>query len=305
MSNPTRFTLVLLLSLAPALAASGGERPKRSKEEVAAARQASREKWRGVSELRKLTAVKIEKKQGDTEVLRGFVTYALPNPEAMDKTVAYVFLRWGDLDNKVKGKDKGEYQDWSGYVRVSPGRVTLAEGFGFDDGGANRHKWIADATDRQSEARRKAIAKVDETYRKRFNSISRNRKKADNRAKAVNDLNSWRQRQLRAVDQRYSKQQGRLKAGLKAREGSDRDETLEKRTRCQVVWKSGAVGTADGVLFRLDLDGATATGAIKAGRFVIPFAVVPKPDDVKPEPKRPKRTPDGKRRRKRRKRRAG
>lgn len=257
---------------------------KRSEAEKAEARARSREKWALVSKLKRLTAAPIEQKLSDTEIVRGFVTYSFPNPDG-GGYVAYVYLRWGDLDRKVEKPDKKHYQSWNGYVRVTPGRATVDRSFAFDDYGrveGTGKRRIAERKENFEIGERKEREGLEERYRRLRDQAGRKYKNADSRAKRLRYLSRWRKDQLNRIAQRAAKRRSDLAKSLTAREGSDRDEMLTKRSPSQVVWKSGTVGTTDGLLVRLDMEAPTATGAIKVGKADIAFAILPKPDDKEP-----------------------
>ena len=67
----------------------------------------------------------------DEDLLRGFITYSR---KTHDGYVAYVLLRWGDLDRKIQGCSKEHYSNWDGHVKVSAGRARVARKIAFDDG---------------------------------------------------------------------------------------------------------------------------------------------------------------------------
>lgn len=75
--------------------------------------------------------------------------------------------------------------------------------------------------------------------------------------------------------------------------GSGRDKMVKSAKSSQVVWKSGIVGSTDGILVKLDLHKSTAKGSIKVGKFVIPYVItpasgVPTKPGKKKEPKKKK-----------------
>ncbi len=63
--------------------------------------------------------------------------------------------------------------------------------------------------------------------------------------------------------------------------GSGWDQLLDTGNPARVEWLAGVVGATDGLLIRIDLPFDNATGEIKAGNFVFPFAIVPKAGNTK------------------------
>ena len=59
------------------------------------------------------------------------MTYSRPEGEAH---VAYVFLRWGDLDRLIPRCSPDHYSNWDGYVSVGAGELRVEAEYAFDDG---------------------------------------------------------------------------------------------------------------------------------------------------------------------------
>jgi hypothetical protein len=161
-----------------------------------------------VEAIKNLTFEKVNTK---LDILRGYVSYSVPST-ARRNYVAYVCLRWGDLDEKTPVR-KDYYENWDGYVKVQRGGYArVAKEFKFDDGtpGRDPHK-------------------------------------------------------------------GRGQTPAPG-PGSGRDRLLKDKISSMISWESGIVGDTDGLLIEIHLQKANAKGTIKAGKFTIPFTIVPKPE---------------------------
>jgi len=141
---------VAALSIVVTTAVHGAERTERVDKKHKA-------RIKAVQKVKPLVDVTFERKRSDTDMLRGFVTYSVP-AEKDDKAayVAYVFVRWGDLDNKLTEHKKEYYHNWDGFVKVKAGRAEVTREFAFDDGTARGRKSrkSAGGRDRSSKARR-------------------------------------------------------------------------------------------------------------------------------------------------------
>lgn len=61
-------------------------------------------------------------------------------------------------------------------------------------------------------------------------------------------------------------------------EGSGTDMIIKDTEPSMVAWKSGIVGATDGLLIKLELKKPEAKGSIRAGNFIIPYEITPKPE---------------------------
>ena len=76
-----------------------------------------------------------ERKNSDEDLLRGFTTYSHP---VAGRHVAYLLIRWGDLDKMIEGYGPQYYSNWDGFVKLSDGLATVAKKIAFDDGSRRR-----------------------------------------------------------------------------------------------------------------------------------------------------------------------
>jgi len=259
------------------LAAGPPDRPK--------PKRAGRERRERVVALRAQQSATIERKNSDSDLVRGFVTYAVPDEQSTTgRLVAHVFLKWGDVDRKVKKWGKEHYGAWDGSVKVEQGRVTVVVK-SFQDK-APKKDFVRKKKDGTKldldDWRKDRRAAVDKHYAKRKSRIENKIKDASARKKQLKDAKKWRESAYDKVDADARRIMKRRKAQLEPHQGSSRDVLKTKKYVTMVTWKSGVLGGTNDVLIRIDLEypGMT-TGEIKAGKFTIPFAVTPKTDDVK------------------------
>lgn len=100
---------------------------KAQAEKLAAKRQALRE------EVEKTTAIEIEEKNSDQDLLRGKITHSTPAENGEGYT-AYVMLEWGDLDHLIAKCGKEYYSNWDGFVKLQEaGKASVVKEFAFDD----------------------------------------------------------------------------------------------------------------------------------------------------------------------------
>jgi hypothetical protein len=111
-------------------------------------------------EYRKLvmgnTAMEFEKKNSDSDLLRGRITYSMPDKDDASGYVAYIYVSWGDLDNKIPDISPDYYSNWDGYVKVQQaGKASVVKEFAFDDhnhrdGGVGRRDGIGRDSSRRT-----------------------------------------------------------------------------------------------------------------------------------------------------------
>lgn len=150
------FIATLIMSFAVTASTAGdrptaAERAERRDSKIANAKERQADAEGRQKELRehieKATAMEFEKKNSDKDLLRGRITYSMPSKEG-DGFTAFVFIRWGDLDNQIPDIKSEHYSNWDGYVKVQEGgKASVVKEFAFDDrngttGGVERRDGI-------------------------------------------------------------------------------------------------------------------------------------------------------------------
>jgi len=242
--------------------------------------------------LKKYQSTEIEEKNSDSDLARGFITYGMLDPKRVDgHLVAFIYLRWGDVDDKLKGRGAENYSNWSGSVTLDGGRVTLLSK-NFHDGRSRDGKTDKAKEKRVAELyskRRKMRDQADKTYEQRKKRIERRYKENSERRNKLKDLDEWRHKRYEDIDEQLRKSYGDFVERRTPKEGTARDAVLAKRTIGQVAWQSGVTGEVNTVLLQLDVDRMPATGEIKIGKFTVPFVVTPLPNDFEGRRKRGKK----------------
>jgi hypothetical protein len=64
----------------------------------------------------------IERQNSKEDVLRGYTTYSTPEDRQF---VAYVYLRWGDVDNIMRMSTQQFYRQWDGFLKVDGGAAEV------------------------------------------------------------------------------------------------------------------------------------------------------------------------------------
>lgn len=64
----------------------------------------------------------IERQNNKEDILRGYTTYSVQEGQAF---VAYVYLRWGDLDNVVIANPDQHFRPWDGFLRIDGGAAEV------------------------------------------------------------------------------------------------------------------------------------------------------------------------------------
>jgi len=85
--------------------------------------------------LARLKAATFERKNSDEDLLRGSITHSWKRGGVW---VAYLVIRWGDLDRKIDGYSPDYYSNWDGHVALDKGIAMVARKLAFDDGTARR-----------------------------------------------------------------------------------------------------------------------------------------------------------------------
>ena len=245
--------------------------------------------WR----LRRLQSATFEEKTTDKDLVRGFVTYAEPDPESrLGRLVAYVYLKWGDVDSRAKKYAKTSYSNWDGSLKMAHGRVTVVRK-SFQDRKPTQQDTIRRGKQGLPESygsyRRRMRADIEKRYVSERAKIERKVKDEDAREKRIRALKKWRDERLDRVDKTLRKTWQARKQRATPRAGSSRDALRTKKYASHVAWQSGVTGGTNDILVRIDIEYPGAdTGELKAGPFTIPIAVGPVPPDHSPRQARPK-----------------
>ncbi len=143
--DTSRWAMAAVLVLAICGQAVADEAADKAAEQQAAARKAAwaamqaayrAEQRKAVdlyTQVRPYAAADLSHENSVKDLLRGFVTHS----QAADgKYVAYVFLRWGDLNRQIPRCSAEHYSNWDGYVAVGEGSATVVGEYAFDDASA-------------------------------------------------------------------------------------------------------------------------------------------------------------------------
>ena len=225
--------------------------------------------------LRKHVAEKFERVNSETDLLRGFATYSV---QTDDGPRAYVFIHWGDLDNKLKEISPDYYSNWDGVLEIEGGTARVVKEVAFDDGSPRPEK----LTDEQLEAKAAELKQAFEARAAKRLEVAkaRARRRIKNPAKLERALAELEEKFGRAIvknDARVDKGVRAIRKHRQPGEGSGVDKLVEDGPADRLEWKAGVVGATDGLLFRLDLEGPEATVFIKAGEHTIMLESGPRP----------------------------
>ena len=214
--------------------------------------------------LKALDAEEFSRENNAGDLVRGFVTGSVAEG---DGYVAYVYLHWGDLDDKIDTIDPEHYSNWDGYVEVSGGMASVEAEIVFDDGSAgvgsepppSKEEILARFVDRMEDRIARITARIEE--------------KVDDPDRREELIAKAEARGEKAIADFTERLEARPEPG--PREGSGRDLLLPSDDESVVSWEAGVIGATDGLLIKLELDSPEATGEIQAGVFTIPFMVAP------------------------------
>jgi hypothetical protein len=96
-------------------------------QQEAAARQEALTK-----QIKDTTASEFEEKNSELDLMRGKLTYATLQPNG--HYIAYLHIRWGDLDQFIPQIGSVHYSNWDGSVKLEQGGVAkVVKEFAFDD----------------------------------------------------------------------------------------------------------------------------------------------------------------------------
>ena len=214
--------------------------------------------------LKAMDAQEFSRENNAGDLVRGFVTGSVAEG---DGYVAYVYLHWGDLDDKIETIHPEHYSNWDGYVEVSGGTASVEAEIVFDDGSAgvgsepppSKEEILARFVDRVEDKIARLTARIEE--------------KVDDPEKREEMIAKVQERGEQAIARFTERLESRPEPG--PREGSGRDLLLPSDDDSVVSWEAGVIGATDGLLIKLELDSPEATGEIQAGVFTIPFMVAP------------------------------
>ncbi len=225
--------------------------------------------------------MKFTRKNSAEDMVTGIVTHSRPTNPGGRQHVAYVFLIWGDLDNKIKGVASKYYSNWDGYVKVTSGKASVVREFAFDDGTPlllspkDKIIMMSKAKKALADQKKQLVAALSKFRDNAIALVRKLMRDPSKRREAERKITRRYHDALRAYDKMAK---GRLDAMAKWGEpgvGSGVDELVKDNTKRQVTWEAGVVGATDGLLIRLDLPLGSTSGQIKAGKFTIPFRVTP------------------------------
>ena len=267
-----RIVLVVMLAAAavagPALAGDADKARKKAHTKLQ-----RRNAW--LKALRKHVAEKFERVNSETDLLRGFATYSVQTDQGPR---AYVFINWGDLDNKLKEISPDYYSNWDGVLEIDGGTARVVKEVAFDDGSPRPET----LTDEQLEAKAAELKQAFEAKAAKRLEVAkaRARRRIKNPAKLERALAELEERFTRAIvknDARVDKGAAAIRKHRQPGEGSGVDKLVEDGPADRLEWKAGVVGATDGLLFRLDLEGPEAVVHIKAGEHTIKLEIGPRP----------------------------
>ena len=281
-------SLACVVALAGEAAAAVGKpkvAPKAATPVSPLAQKAAQARFKQQLELaQKYQLTKFTRRNSAADILTGFVTYSRPTHPGGKKHTAYIFLVWGDLENKIKGVSSKYYSNWDGYVKAAKGTtVSVVREFAFDDGtprlltDKQKKNLIAEARKAMADQRKKVVESLSKfrdaaiaLARKLIRDPSKLREAERNIARRYHEA-------LRAYDKAMRDRLAGLSDWGKPGPGSGFDELVEDKSKSQVTWEAGVVGATDGLLVRLDMQTSTTAGEIKAGRHIIRYRVSPLP----------------------------
>jgi hypothetical protein len=83
-------------------------------------------------QIKETTASEFEEKNSELDLMRGKLTYATLQPGG--HYMAYLHIRWGDLDQFIPQNGSVHYSNWDGSVKLEQGGVAkVVKEFAFDD----------------------------------------------------------------------------------------------------------------------------------------------------------------------------